>query len=159
VKNKKESNKCPDKNKKPSEPPDDKLKLVSGVDRDEEPKVFKIVQHGSDQAVDRRKFFKGLSGVLLGATIGQALSGCEDNDYTVRAEGDRCTCHVVCTCDGVEDKKKHIHDAIWKQEFGNNTCVCDKVCTCNTVCTCDFVEDKNDAKWKSQNSGEVCTCD
>ena len=94
------------------------------------PVVYKFTIRGRDASgvTDRRKFLKDASLGLLG--LSAALSACEkESIIDLECQDNRCTCHVVCTCDTVSDTDSSWHNAVWSGT----------ICTCNTVCTCDTV--------------------
>lgn len=114
---------------------DFKLKKIENEGKEEPPRLFKVARRGNPKvANDRREFLKDAAagvGVFLG--LGSILSGCEkDADIEIWTDDENCTCHVVCTCDTVDDDNK----ATWESEFNGVVCSCDLVCTCNTVSTC-----------------------
>jgi hypothetical protein len=106
--------------------------LQTQNENSEEPQVFKIL------VKDRRDFIKKLTGGAAGiagiAALSQLLSGCVDTmDIKVQKAGDKCTCHVVCSCDKDKGDKSSQYDA----QYNGTTCTCNTVCTCDTVCSCD----------------------
>ena len=127
---------------------DYKIKKIEEEGADDIPRVFKIAIRGNKiLKSNRRGFLKssaaGVSGLL---SLQALLSGCqEESEIELRCDDENCTCHVVCTCDTVNDDDKKLKDVTWTSEYDQTVCTCDLVCTCNTVCTCDVVN--------------TCTCD
>ena len=99
---------------------------------EETPVVYKFTIKGSrDGNSDRRKFLKNAAIGLLGFSA--VLSACEkESEIDLQCIGDKCTCHVVCTCDTVSGDDSSRYSVIWN----GTVCTCNKVCTCNTVSTC-----------------------
>lgn len=125
--------------KEKEEDPDFRLKELEQTE--EEPQVYKVARILKTAGPkDRREFMKNAAGFLGLVSLGSFLSGCEkESEINIQCDQGKCTCHVVCTCDTVNDGEASEHGSIWISNFNGQTCTCDTVCDCNTVCGCDTV--------------------
>jgi hypothetical protein len=128
----------------------DSLRPVGPDDAKESPQIFGVARCSGPAFRGRREFLRSLSGTLSLSALAVFLGGCaEDSEYGVNVDGEKCTCHVVCTCDTVADEGSR-KEAQWTSRHNGTVCTCDTVCTCNTVCTCDTVH--------MGGGGGICTC-
>jgi hypothetical protein len=107
----------------------------------EEPKIIKAALiRKTNGPKGRREFMKDAAGLLGMLSVGSFLASCEkSSEFMIECDQEKCTCHVVCTCDTVGDGTASQHNSFWTSQLSGQTCTCDTVCTCNTQCYCDTV--------------------
>ena len=129
------------KEKKKADAPDHRIKPAADKGADEKPEIYKIVKKGDKPDQGRRDVLKKLGGTLSLASLAGAISNCDNSKFSVNADNEKCTCHVVCTCDVEKDKKKSSRSA----QYSGTVCTCNLICTCNTVSTCSCDSDSGNS--------------